>query len=142
MNTVGNTMGAATARRSDGQAMAHRILVVEDDLLNRMFYHEALGANGYDVATVEDGAAVLAEVARFAPDLITMDIQLPNVSGLQLIRLLKRDAATRAIPILAITAFAGRDEEARVRTAGASGYLAKPVSMERLVGTVEGLLER
>jgi two-component system, cell cycle response regulator DivK len=121
--------------------MTHRILVVEDDLLNRMFYHEALGARGYDVATVDDGASVLAEVERFAPDLITMDIQLPNISGLRLIRLLKRGAATCDIPILAITAFAGRDEEQRCRAAGASAYLAKPVSMDRLVGTVGDLLE-
>ncbi len=120
--------------------MTNRILVVEDDLLNRMFYHEALGARGYDVSMVDDGAAVLAEVARFAPDLITMDIQLPNVSGLRLIRQLKRGATTRDIPILAITAFAGREEEARCRTAGAAAYLAKPVTMERLVGTVGELL--
>jgi len=117
-----------------------KILVVEDDLLNRMFYHEALGAHGYDVALVGDGAAVLAEVERFHPDLITMDISLPNISGLRLIRLLKKDEATRAIPILAITAFAGREEEERVRMAGAGGYLAKPVSMDRLVGAVEGML--
>ena len=120
--------------------MAIRILVVEDDLLNRMFYQDALGARGYDVALVGDGAAVLAEVQRFDPDLITMDIGLPNISGMRLIRLLKRDAATRAIPILAITAFAGRDEEERVRLAGAAGYLAKPVTVERLVGTVAELL--
>ena len=120
--------------------MATRILVVEDDLLNRMFYHDALGARGYDVALVGDGAVVLAEVERFNPDLITMDISLPNISGLRLIRMLKRDAATRGIPILAITAFAGRDEEDRVLLAGAAGYLAKPVTFDRLVGTVAELL--
>ena len=117
-----------------------KILVVEDDLLNRMFYQDALGLRGFDVALVGDGAAVLAEVQRFDPDLITMDISLPNISGLRLIRLLKRDLATRTIPILAITAFAGREEEDRVRQAGADGYLAKPVTVERLAGAVEGLL--
>lgn len=120
--------------------MMTKILVVEDDLLNRMFYQDALGSRGFDVALVGDGAAVLAEVQRFAPDLITMDISLPNISGLRLIRLLKRDLATRTIPILAITAFAGREEEDRVRQAGADGYLAKPVTVERLAGAVEGLL--
>ena len=120
--------------------MTAKILVVEDDLLNRMFYHDALGARGYDVALVGDGAAVLAEVERFNPDLITMDISLPNISGLRLIRMLKRDAATKKIPILAITAFAGRDEEERVRLAGAAGYLSKPVTVDRLTGTVAQLL--
>lgn len=114
--------------------------MVEDDLLNRMFYHEALGARGYDVAEVGDGAAVMAEVARFAPDLITMDIQLPNISGLRLIRMLKREPSARTIPILAITAFVGREEEYRMRNAGAAGFLAKPVTMERLLGAVEQLL--
>lgn len=124
--------------RLDG--MPARILVVEDDLLNRMFYHEVLEARGHEVAEVADGALVLEEVARFAPDLITMDIQLPHISGLRLIRILQEDAATRTIPILAITAFAGPEEEQRAMAAGAHGYLAKPVSVSRLASAVEGLL--
>ncbi|MEO5705450.1 MAG: response regulator [Alteraurantiacibacter sp.] len=121
--------------------MTARILVVEDDLLNRMFYHEVLGACGHEVAMVGDGAAVMKEVARFKPDLITMDIQLPHVSGLKLIGQLRRKAETREIPIIAITAFVGREEEARVRAAGASNYLSKPVTMDRLKGAVDAALE-
>ncbi len=120
--------------------MTARILVVEDDLLNRMFYHEVLGACGHEVAMVGDGAAVMSEVERFQPDVITMDIQLPHVSGLKLIGLLRRKAETRKIPIIAITAFAGREEEARVRAAGASNYLTKPVTMDRLKGAVDAAL--
>lgn len=120
--------------------MTARILVVEDDLLNRMFYHEVLGACGHEVAMVGDGAAVMSEVERFQPDVITMDIQLPHVSGLKLIGLLRRKAETRKIPIIAITAFAGREEEARVRAAGASNYLTKPVTMDRLKGAVVAAL--
>ncbi|MFC3101014.1 response regulator [Altererythrobacter lauratis] len=120
--------------------MAHKILVVEDDLLNRMFYHEALSARGHEVCLVDDGARVMAEASRFAPDLITMDIQLPSISGLRLIRLLRRDAQLSQIPIVAITAFVGQEEEARVRGAGASAFLAKPVSMDQLVRTAETLL--
>jgi two-component system cell cycle response regulator DivK len=111
--------------------MTARILVVEDDLLNRMFYHEVLDACG---------AAVMGEVERFRPHVITMDIQLPHVSGLKLIGQLRRRAETREIPIIAITAFAGREEEARVRAAGASNYLAKPVTMDRLKSAVNAAL--
>ena len=121
-------------------AMATRVLVVEDDLLNRMFYHEVLQGRGYEVALVDDGALVMEEARGFAPDLITMDIQLPNISGLRLIRQLRRDEATRAIPILAITAFAGRGEEERIRGAGADGYLAKPVTIPKLLGAVDAIL--
>lgn len=117
-----------------------KVLVVEDDLLNRMFYHEVLTARGYKVRLVEDGAAVMDEVRQFAPDLVTMDIQLPNISGLRLIRQLQRDAATRQIPVLAITAFAGKDDEERCRRAGARGYLAKPVTIPKLTEEVAALL--
>jgi len=121
--------------------MARKVLVVEDDLLNRMFYQEVLGAAGHEVSMVADGAAVMREVERFQPDVITMDIQLPHISGLRLIQQLRRQSATRAIPIIAITAFAGRDEESKCREAGATNYLAKPVTMDRLKGAVAAALE-
>jgi len=121
-------------------AMAKKVLVVEDDLLNRMFYSAVLEGKGYEVAFVHDGAQVLAEVDRFAPDLITMDIHLPSISGLELIKRLQRDARKRKIPILAITGFAGKNEEARIRRAGARGYLAKPVSVAKLTTEIEALL--
>lgn len=120
--------------------MAAKVLVVEDDLLNRMFYHEVLSGHGYEVAQVSDGAAVLDEVARFEPDLVTMDIQLPNISGLRLIRKLQKDPATRDIPIIAITAFAGKGEEERIRQAGARAYLSKPVTIPKLLDAVQALL--
>lgn len=120
--------------------MSARILVVEDDLLNRMYYSEVLGACGHEVAMVADGAGVMRAVEHFRPDVITMDIQLPHVSGLTLIDTLRRRHETRDIPIIAITAFAGREEEARCRAAGASNYLSKPVTMDRLKGAVEAAL--
>lgn len=120
--------------------MPSKVLVVEDDLLNRMFYHEVLQGRGFEVAMVSDGAAVMDEVERFEPDLITMDIQLPHISGLRLIRKLQMGRATKAIPIIAITAFAGKGEEERIRSAGARAYLAKPVTIPRLVSAVDALL--
>ncbi|RPF71417.1 response regulator [Aurantiacibacter spongiae] len=119
--------------------MAMRILVVEDDLLNRMFFHDVLEGHGYEVAVVSDGGAVMEEARAFRPDLVTMDIHLPNVSGLRLIRMMRRDAQLRDTPILAVTAFAGRGEEDRIRKAGADAYLSKPVTIERLLGEVEKL---
>lgn len=120
--------------------MARKVLVVEDDLLNRMFYHAVLEGHGFDVALVEDGADVLDEVRRYCPDLITMDIHLPNISGLRLIKQLQAGEQTRSIPILAITAFAGKGEEKRIRGAGVSGYLPKPVTIPRLIGEVDAIL--
>ena len=83
---------------------------------------------------------MLREVERFQPDVLPMDIHLPHVSGLTLIQQLRRQSATRAIPIIAITAFAGHDEESKCREAGATTYIAKPVTMERLKGAVAAVL--
>lgn len=122
--------------------MSTKVLIVEDDLLNRMFYQAVFSDRGFETVLVDDGAQVHDEVRRFAPDLITMDIQLPNVSGRQLIRELRENPETRDIPVLAITAFAGANEERRIRRAGADGYLAKPVSIAKLMGEVEQILRK
>lgn len=117
-----------------------RVLVVEDDILNGMFYQAVLEASHFTVQVVTDGAFVMGLVKEFTPDLITMDIQIPNITGLQLIEMLQADPQFRHIPILAITAFAGKGEESRIRKAGAKGYLAKPVSINRLLAEIEALL--
>ena len=116
------------------------ILLVEDDLLNRMFLCATLEANGYAVREVSDGAHVLAAAEEFAPDLVTMDINLPNVSGVQLIRTLRAKPRFREVPILAITAYVGKGEEAHIRRAGAADYMAKPVRIGPLLASVETLL--
>lgn len=117
-----------------------KVLIVEDDLLNRMFYEAVFEQRGYQMMAVDDGALVIDAVASFAPDLITMDIHLPHVSGRKLIRQILRNPDTAHIPILAITAYAGRQDEEEIRRAGARGYLAKPLSIERLLEEVDGLL--
>jgi two-component system cell cycle response regulator DivK len=123
------------------RSMVKKVLVVEDDVLNRMFYTAVLEEVGYEVVLVHDGANVLAEVEKFRPDVITMDIHLPNISGLELIKRLQRDERTRGIPILAITGYAGRGEEAKIRRAGARSYIAKPVTIARLKSEIEALLD-
>lgn len=120
--------------------MSKRILIVEDDLLNRMFYEAVLAKAGHELMVVDDGARVMAAVRDFAPDCITMDINLPNVSGRNLIRQIRRDAALRHIPILAITAYAGKSDEQCIMRAGADGYLAKPLRIGTLERAIESLL--
>lgn len=121
--------------------MTTKVLIVEDDLLNRMFYEAVFKQRGYELMLVDDGARVLDAVHSFTPDIITMDIHLPHVSGRTLIRDIKRNPQTQHIPILAITAYAGKREEEGIRRAGAGGYLAKPLSIESLLGEVDALLE-
>ena len=120
--------------------MAKRILVVEDNDLNRKLFCDVLKANGFEVVPVADGSNVLPTAKRFAPDLVIMDIQLPNVSGVDLIMQLKADPALRDMPVLAVTAYAGKGDEERIRDAGAADYLAKPVSIGPFMAAVRALL--
>ncbi|OBX19839.1 two-component system response regulator [Erythrobacter sp. QSSC1-22B] len=120
--------------------MAKRIMVVEDNDLNRKLFCDVLKANGYEVVPVADGQNVLETAKKYAPQLVIMDIQLPNVSGIDLIAQLKQDDAFAATPVLAVTAYAGKGDEDRIRDAGASDYLAKPVSIGPFMAAVRGLL--
>jgi two-component system, cell cycle response regulator DivK len=124
-----------------GRRMAKRILVVEDNDLNRKLFCEVLKSQGYAVEPVCDGRSALESARSFAPDLMIMDIQLPNVSGLELIEAAKRDADLKSIPVLAVTAYAGRGDEERIREAGADNYLSKPVSIGPFMKAVNALLE-
>jgi two-component system cell cycle response regulator DivK len=120
--------------------MANRILIVEDDHLNRMFLCAVLQGSGFSTEEVGDGAKVLPLVKEFAPDLITMDIHLPNVSGLELIKMLKADEDLKRIPILAVTAYVGRGDNATILQAGADEMMTKPLSIKPLLRTIEKLL--
>jgi two-component system cell cycle response regulator DivK len=120
--------------------VAKRILVVEDNDLNRKLFCDLLKANGFAVEPVADGRDALVRAREFVPNLIIMDIQLPNVSGLELIEALKGDPELRLIPVLAVTAYAGKGDEDRIREAGAEGYLAKPVSITPFMAAVRKLV--
>lgn len=120
--------------------MAKRILVVEDNDLNRKLFCDVLASQGYAVEPVADGRDALERARQFVPNLVIMDIQLPNVSGLDLIEAAKKDPVLRTIPILAVTAYAGKGDEERIREAGAEGYLAKPVSIGPFMQAVKALL--
>ena len=122
--------------------MAKRILVVEDNDLNRKLFCDVLVSQGFVVEPVADGHQVIARAKDFVPNLIIMDIQLAEVSGVELIEKAKADVALRHIPVLAVTAYAGKGDEERIRDAGAEGYLAKPVSIGPFLAAVRGLLEK
>ena len=122
------------------RAVAKRILVVEDNDLNRKLFCEVLRANGYDVEPLADGERALDTARQMSPDLIIMDIQLPNISGVDLIEAAKRDLHLQAIPVLAVTAYAAKGDEERIRAAGAAGYLSKPVSIMPFMNAVKELL--
>jgi two-component system, cell cycle response regulator DivK len=121
---------------SDGK----RVLVVEDNELNLRLFCDLLNAHGYTAEAVRDGRDVMARAAEVQPHLIIMDIQLPHVSGLDLIAAVKSDAALGPTPIMAVTAYAGRDDESRIRNAGAEAYVSKPISVIRFMEAVEGLI--
>jgi two-component system cell cycle response regulator DivK len=120
--------------------VAKKVLVVEDNELNLKLFCDLLRAHEYVAEPVRDGREAVARARDFMPDLIIMDIQLPHVSGLELIGLLKADATLKHIPIMAVTAYAGREDEERIRTAGADAYISKPISLVRFVDAVAALL--
>lgn len=120
--------------------MTQRIMVVEDNDLNRRLFCDVLKANGFEVEPVADGKLVLETARSSEPDLIIMDIQLPGMSGVDLIAAAQRDQALKDIPVLAVTAFAAKGDEERIRSAGASGYLSKPVSIMPFMNAVKQLL--
>ena len=117
-----------------------RILVVEDDLLNRMFYCEVLQRRGFTVSEVDDGALAMKRAREFRPDLVMMDINLPHVSGVDLIEQLKADPQLSKVPVLAITAYVGKIDRETVNEAGAQAFLAKPVTIAELTGAIDRLL--
>ena len=120
--------------------VAKRVLVVEDNELNLKLFCDLLRAHGYDTEPVRDGREAVTRARGFLPDLIITDIQLPHMTGLELITMLKGDTRLRTIPIMAVTAYSGRDDEDRVRAAGANAYVTKPISVVRFIGEVRGLL--
>ena len=118
-----------------------RILVVEDNALNIKLFCDLLRAHGHEAEPVTDSREALDAARRFAPDLVITDIQLPHVSGIELIQMLRADESLQAVPIMAVTAYAAQGDDERIRAAGASAYVSKPISVARFAETVEQLLE-
>ena len=117
-----------------------RILIVEDNALNIKLFCDLLAAHGHEPQAVLDSRLALDSARTFEPDLVITDIQLPHVSGLELIGMLREDEKLNAVPIMAVTAYAAAGDEERIRGAGAESYVSKPISVVKFVATVEDLL--
>ncbi len=120
--------------------VAKRVLVVEDNELNLKLFCDLLRAHEFVVEPVRDGREAVARARDFAPDLVIMDFQMPHVTGYELILELKADETLARIPVMAVTAYAGRDDEERIRAAGADAYVSKPISLARFMDAVGGLI--
>jgi two-component system cell cycle response regulator DivK len=123
------------------RAAEKTILIVEDNELNMKLFHDLIQAHGYNILQTKDGMEALKLARQHKPDLILMDIQLPGMDGLEATVMLKQGDATRAIPVIALTALAMKGDEERIRAAGCDGYIAKPMRYEAFLATVAAQLE-
>ena len=117
-----------------------KILIVEDNALNIKLFCDLLAAHGHQPQAVTDSRQALDAAREFKPDLVITDIQLPHVSGLELIRLIRSDEEIKDVPIMAVTAYAAAGDDERIRAAGAQSYVSKPISVARFVHEVDELL--
>ena len=116
------------------------VLIVEENDLNRKLFNDLLEAHGYATLECRDGLEAVRLARQHLPDLIVMDIQLPEVSGLEITKWLKDDENLRHIPVIAVTAFAMKGDGERMRQGGCEAYLAKPISVKSFIGAIESLL--
>ena len=117
-----------------------KILIVEDNALNIKLFCDLLAAHGHEPEAVSDSRNALDTARSFSPDLVITDIQLPHVSGLDLIRMIRADEQLADVPIMAVTAYSAQGDEERIRGAGAQAYVSKPISVVRFAQTVDELL--
>lgn len=119
--------------------MAKRVFIVEDNALNLKLFCDLLEAHGHETCAVRDGREAFVEAVKFQPDLIVTDIQLPHVSGIDLIHQFRQEETLRDVPIMVVSAYAGPGDEERIRAAGANAYVSKPVSVVKFMSLVESL---
>ena len=117
-----------------------KILIVEDNALNIKLFCDLLAAHGHQPEAVTDSRNALDAARQFSPDLVITDIQLPHVSGLDLIRMIRKDEQLASVPIMAVTAYSASGDEERIRAAGAQAYVSKPISVVKFAQTVDELL--
>ena len=117
-----------------------KVLIVEDNELNMKLFNDLLQAHGYETVQTHDGREALDLAREHEPDLILMDIQLPEISGLEVTKMLKADDELKAIPVIAVTAFAMKGDEEKIREGGCEGYIAKPISVPNLLETINKFL--
>lgn len=134
------TIECAKPGRTGIRPLRQRVLIVEDNDLNMKLFNDLLVAHGYDTLQTKDGVEALALARQHRPDLILMDIQLPEVSGLEVTKWIKEDKSLSMIPIIAVTAFAMKGDREKMRDGGCQDYVAKPISVASFLQTVERFL--
>ena len=140
MQTVPDHMGMAEASRQGTDRsvmMSKKVLIVEDNELNMKLFHNLLASQGYETLQTREGLQALAMAREHRPDLILMDIQLPEISGLEVTKWLKEDEELAHIPVVAVTAFAMKGDEERIREGGCEAYISKPISVMGFLDTVK-----
>ena len=120
--------------------MTKTVMIVEDNELNMKLFTDILESQGYSIVQRPDGTDLIEVTRATKPDLILMDIQLPNVSGLDLTKWLKEEEDLRSIPVVAITAFAMKGDEERIRSGGCEAYISKPITVVKFLETVKSYL--
>ncbi len=118
-------------------SMAKKVLIVEDNELNMKLFNDLLEAHGYITFQTRDGMEAMNMARTHQPDLIVMDIQLPEVSGLDITKWLKDDPELKRIPVIAVTAFAMKGDEEKIREGGCEDYIAKPISVTKFLETIQ-----
>ena len=131
-----STITITTAELARPTAMAKTVLIVEDNELNMKLFHDLLDSQGYLTLQTRQGLEALGLARTHRPDLILMDIQLPEVSGLEVTKWLKEDDDLRDIPVIAVTAYAMKGDEERILEGGCEAYLSKPISLPLFLQTV------
>lgn len=137
--TVG--IGPAYIANNIRLGMSKTVLIVEDNELNMKLFHDLLEAQGYATLQTKDGREALKLAREHRPDLVLMDIQLPEVSGLEVTKWIKEDEDLREIPVIAVTAFAMKGDEEKIRQGGCEAYIAKPISVSEFLATVQKFID-
>ena len=142
MDYAGFESGAGPVPARADEFMKKTVLVVEDNELNMKLFNDLLEAHGYGVVQTRDGLSALDLARKHRPDLILMDIQLPEVSGIEVTKWLKEDEELRRIPVIAVTAFAMKGDEQKIREGGCEAYISKPISVVNFLQTIDGFLKK
>lgn len=117
--------------------MAKKVMIIEDNELNMKLFRDLIETSGYIAIQTRSGIEALGIVSKYKPDLIIMDIQLPEISGLEITKQLKSDKDLQGIPIIAVTAFAMKGDEERIRSGGCEAYISKPISLVKFIETIK-----
>ncbi len=117
--------------------MNKTVLIVEDNELNMKLFHDLLEAHDIDTVSTREGKLAFGMAREHKPDLIIMDIQLPEISGLEITKQLKQDEELKSIPVIAVTAFAMKGDEQKIREGGCEDYISKPISVARFIEVVK-----